>query len=251
MSATVGVAHKLTSRERFAPCVDFVSAPGRRPSCAVGELQSFDCSPRLPIPSALFVFLFGASGFAVGVCHICTATPSGIDAPLPLYPLSFNRSASARKLSGVSCSFSPLAFGVGHWRTASVNVVPACLPLSVEYPAAPEELESCLVAVGQHEEPLASVRRSNVRRPNKTPLRIEPERGKVFEHGVESETKVACDVLKENERRFALRDDADDVRPEVALVCGSELFSGDAERLTGVSRCDAIHCTAPAFAVEG
>lgn len=141
--------------------------------------------------------------------------------------------------------------GVGHMRAESVSVVPACLPLSVEYPAAPEEFESELVAVGQHEEPLASVRRANVRRPDQTPLRIEPERGKVGEDDVKSQPKVSCDVLEENERRVALRDDACDVGPEVSLVVDSELLAGDGEGLAGVARSDEIHATAPAFAVEG
>lgn len=56
------------------------------------------------------------------------------------------------------------ASGVGHILAAPVSVVPECLPLSVEYAAAPEEASSFVVAVGEHEEPLATVRRSNVGR---------------------------------------------------------------------------------------
>lgn len=35
-SRVVGVIHSAASRERFAPCVECRSAPGRRPSCEVG-----------------------------------------------------------------------------------------------------------------------------------------------------------------------------------------------------------------------
>jgi hypothetical protein len=37
---------------------------------------------------------------------------------------------------------------------------------------------------------------ADIARPYKHPLRIEPDFGKASEHGVESERKVACDVLK-------------------------------------------------------
>lgn len=122
--------------------------------------------------------------------------------------------------------------------------------VAVGHSARAEEFESGGL-VREDEEPLTSVRRSNIRRPTKTPFRIEPERGKVRDHGVEAQSKVTCDVLKENERRFALRDDACDVRPEVAFVFDAKLFAGDGEGLAGIARSDEIHCTAPAFAVEG
>lgn len=141
--------------------------------------------------------------------------------------------------------------GVGHNRAASVSVVPECLPLSVEYAAAPEEALSFAVAEGQHEEPLATVRRANVGRSHKIPLRIEPERGKVGQHSIEPKAKVSGDVLEEDERSSALRDDARDLGPEVSLVSLAELLAGDAEGLAWVSRNDEIHRATPAFAVEG
>jgi hypothetical protein len=141
--------------------------------------------------------------------------------------------------------------GVGQPRAASVSVVPECRPLSVEYAAAPEEALSFAVAVGQDEEALAAVRRADLGRAHKIPLRIEPERGKVGQHSIEPKAKVAGDVLKEDERRSALRDDARDLGPQVPLVALAALLSGDAERLAGVSRSDEIHCATPALAVEG
>lgn len=136
-------------------------------------------------------------------------------------------------------------------RAESVSVVPECRPLSVEYAAAPEEASSFVVAVGQHEESLATVRRTDVRRSHKIPLRIEPERGKVGQHSIEPKAKVSGDVLEEDERRSRLRDDAADLGPEVSLVALAELLPGDAEGLAGVSRNDEIHAATPALAVEG
>lgn len=56
--------------------------------------------------------------------------------------------------------------------------------------------ESPTVGVGsKDEQALASVAGPNVGRSNSDPLRIEPDRGKVSEHGVESQGNVPCDVL--------------------------------------------------------
>jgi len=43
-----------------------------------------------------------------------------------------------------------------------------------------------LVGVGQDEEPLAKMRRPEVARSKTVPFRIEPERGKVFQHDGEA-----------------------------------------------------------------
>jgi hypothetical protein len=47
------------------------------------------------------------------------------------------------------------------------------------------------------EEPVPLVGSADLRRAYKAPLRIEPEAGKVGEDGFESQSKVACDVLKD------------------------------------------------------
>jgi hypothetical protein len=52
---------------------------------------------------------------------------------------------------------------------------------------------------GKDEEPVALVGSADLRRADSAPLRIEPEGGKVGEHGVESEGKVPCDVLKDRD----------------------------------------------------
>ena len=95
------------------------------------------------------------------------------------------------------------------------------------------------------------MRGADVVRSEHTPLRIEPEGGKVPEHGVESQGKVPWHVLEEDQRRRGLFDDPSDVRPEVARVVGTTSVPGDAERLAGVAGRDEIHASAPRAAVEG
>jgi len=129
--------------------------------------------------------------------------------------------------------------------------VPECRPLSVEYAAAPELFASPLVAVGQDEQPFASMRGSDIGRAEHTPLRIEPERGKVGKNVGEPKRNVPCDVLEEPERCAGLVEDSSDVRPEVALVVGAEPSPGDAERLARVAARDEIHASTPRSSVEG
>lgn len=143
------------------------------------------------------------------------------------------------------------AHGVGHILTASVSVVPLCRPLSVEYAAAPDEALSPAVALGQHEEPFALVRRPNLGRGEQAPFRIEPELGKVAKHLGEPKANVTRDVLEEDEGGSALVDDASDFGPEVSLVGLSSPLAGDGEGLARVASSDEIHDATPRSAVEG
>lgn len=215
---TRGVFRSAASRLRFAPCVDLRSAPGRRPSCAFGVGQ------KIPVVLSPIRPWYG-----LGPCR-----------------------RSARS----SCSqyfellrLTPFAFSQAS--IASVSVVPECRPLSVEYPAAPELFASVLVAVGQDEEPLASVRRSDIGRAQHTPLRIEPERGKVGKDVGEPKRNVPGDVLEEPKRGAGFVEDSCDVRPQVSLVGVAESSSGDAEWLARVAACDEIHRATPRSSVEG
>lgn len=126
-----------------------------------------------------------------------------------------------------------------------------CRPLSVEYPALPEDALSFAVAVGQDEESLPLVRCADLGRSKQTPLRIEPEGGKVFENGVESQPKVSWDILKEHERRSRFLDDPRNVGPQVALVQFPELLPGDREGLARVSRAYEIDSATPRTSAEG
>lgn len=141
--------------------------------------------------------------------------------------------------------------GVGQALIASVNVVPECLPLSVEYPAAPEAFESPAVAVGQHEQPLSPVRGSHLICSETAPLRIEPHFGQVSKDLSEPQANVPWDILEDDELRLALLDDSFDIRPEVPLVLCSLPFPSDRERLTRISGSDEIHLSTPLSASEG
>lgn len=83
------------------------------------------------------------------------------------------------------------------------------------------------------------------------PLRIEPERGKIAENGVESHSKVPWHVLQDDDAGSHFAKDPGDIGPEVALILGTALPSGVAERLARVARRDEIHDAAPRAAIEG
>jgi hypothetical protein len=55
-----------------------------------------------------------------------------------------------------------------------------------------------VLSSGEDEEAFASVGSADLRCAYKAPLSIEPEAGKVGEDGVESSSKVPCDVLKQD-----------------------------------------------------
>lgn len=173
----------------------------------------------------------------VGVGHRCTLVASD-SPPSPLITCGALTSASHDR-------------GVGHPRAASVSVVPECRPLSVEYANAPEEAASFAVAVGQDEESLTLVRGSNVGRGEQTPLRIEPEFGKVGKHFGEPKRKVSSDVLEEREGGGDLFEDPPDLGPEVAFVVCASSLPRCAERLARVPAANEIHRSTPCAAIEG
>ncbi|MGW4850796.1 hypothetical protein ACWEPZ_06105 [Streptomyces sp. NPDC004288] len=92
-----------------------------------------------------------------------------------------------------SPDFQSLAAGVGSSETVWRRFIPPCA-------ACPAPVASEAVGVGsngEEEEALAVVGSADLRCAYKAPLRIEPEAGKVTEDGVESQSKVPCDVLKD------------------------------------------------------
>lgn len=91
---------------------------------------------------------------------------------------------------------------------------------------------------------------SNVVRSEHTPLRIEPECGKVGKDVGEPKRNVSLHVLEEDDADAGLVDDAPDVRPQVPLVVAPESFAGDAERLARVTGREPIHAATPCASVE-
>lgn len=80
-----------------------------------------------------------------------------------------------------------------------------------------------------------------------TPLRIEPQGGKVAEDAIKSSSKnEPWHILKKNNGRRGFVDDLRDGRPDPAFIVESLLGSGGAPRLAGESRSEAIHCAMPA-----
>ena len=59
------------------------------------------------------------------------------------------------------------------------------------------------------------------------------------------------DILEEYEGRSRPRDDAGDMRPEVARVVRAAAFARDGERLARIARSDDVHRASPRAAVEG
>jgi hypothetical protein len=119
-------------------------------------------------------------------------------------------------------------------------------------PIEPERSESFDVGVGQEPEPTALVRGPNARRGEDTPLRIEPERGKIACDVVEpSDWNNEGAVLHEDDSRSHVSDDPLCIGPEVAIVVKTQLGPGRRERLAGEAGSDEIHSATPRSAVEG
>lgn len=106
--------------------------------------------------------------------------------------------------------------------------------------------------MGQDEESHSPVRCSGIVRAQTTPLRIEPQRGQVPEHSVESSSSESCDVLHEDEAGSYLAHDPSELRPEAgALAVDALSLPGVADVLAGESASDEIHDSTPRAAVEG
>jgi hypothetical protein len=179
-----------------------------------------------------------------------TACVSGSPAPFPLIPFAWSSCLLASKLSGLSPSFWSAALGVGHWRIASVRVVPLCIT-PVVVVCLPADALSRVLAVGQNEDPLSSVGRTNVGRSKTHPLRIEPEIGQTSK---ESSNPIpgneASDVLHEDEARSHLANDPQELVDEVSLVVAAPLLSCRGVRLARDAAKDEIHQSSIAMAVE-
>jgi hypothetical protein len=105
--------------------------------------------------------------------------------------------------------------------------------------------------VGQKPEALPSVGGANVGRGEQTPLRIEPEVGKVGEDVRKpSGSHNVGDVLQEDEPRSHVSDDPLCHRPEVSVIVKATALAGSGERLAGEAGSDEIHPATPRATVE-
>lgn len=105
--------------------------------------------------------------------------------------------------------------------------------------------------MGQKPEALPSVGGANVGRGEQTPLRIEPEVGKVGEDVRKpSGSHNVGDVLQEDEPRSHVSDDPLCHRPEVSVIVKTAPLAGTGERLAGEAGSDEIHPATPRPSVE-
>lgn len=117
-----------------------------------------------------------------------------------------------------------------------------------------EERESATVEVGhadgQEEEPLALVRRADVRSLRQDDRHAETCAVQVSDDVVEATSQMTAHVLAEEPPRAALFGDAEDVGPEVSRVVGSAALPGAGEGLAGVPAHHEIHRATPRSSVE-
>lgn len=105
--------------------------------------------------------------------------------------------------------------------------------------------------MGEDEEPLAPMRRTDFRRREEARRKAVAHADQSSGDFGEAEAEMMGDVLEEDEGRLDLADDAGDMGPEVARVVRAPTLSRDGERLTRIARSDDVHRAAPRTAVEG
>ena len=157
------------------------------------------------------------------------------------------RAVSLRLLVRFRVPLLSPASGVGQSRIISVRFPPLA--------RVPEQARGVgqvvALAVGEDEEPLPLVGRTDFRR-------REEARRKAVAHADQSsgdlgeaEAEMMGDVLEEDEGRLTLANDAGDMRPEVPRVVRAPALARDGERLARIARSDDVHRAAPRAAVEG
>lgn len=113
-----------------------------------------------------------------------------------------------------------------------------------------EERESDVTAVGQHEIPLSSVRRTHVRSTKADGCTLVAEPLELGEDGGKSGS-CAPDVFPEDEGGVALVGDAEPLEEEPAAGAAEPgALAGDREVLARAAEHEAIHCAAPRSTVE-
>ena len=110
---------------------------------------------------------------------------------------------------------------------------------------------SFATGVPQEPEPFPAVGCTNGGRGEQTPLRIEPEVGKIPADTVEpSEANKSGDVLQEHEPGFHVSHDPGNVRPQPSLIIDTVTPPCARERLAVETGSDDIHAATPRATVE-
>jgi hypothetical protein len=108
-----------------------------------------------------------------------------------------------------------------------------------------------VLAVGENEQPLALVRRTDFRRREEARRNAVAHADQSSGDFGKSEAEMMGDVFEEDEGRFDLSNDPRDVGPEVPRVIRAPAFARDGKRLARISRSDDVHRAAPISAIEG
>ena len=215
MSASTKRGFKtLVAREILAPSGVVVSSWGPRDACA--RIASVKLVPGCAFDPGAFRPPADAESPTVGVGHNFAAIASGVPHPAPLF---FFRSA--------------------------------CLAIQTAASSPSDATDAS--GVGQNEDPLSAVRRSNVGRSKHAPFRIEPHAGQAPENDVNASNKQGSDVLHEDEPGSHLANDPHVLAPEPGprAIDDAGSRSGAADVLAGESANDEIHASTPRAAVEG
>ena len=149
---------------------------------------------------------------------------------------------------GFVCRFSlALARGVGQRRSSSVRFPPL--------DRVPEQARGVgqvvPLADGEDEEPLTLVGRADFRRCEEACRKAVAHADQSCGDFGEAEAEMMGDILKEDEGRLDLTDDAGDMRPEMAWVVRTPALACHGERLARIARSDDVHRAAPWAAIEG
>lgn len=148
---------------------------------------------------------------------------------------------------GFVCRFSlALARGVGQSRSISVRFPPL--------ERVPEQARGvgqfAALSVGEDEEPLALVGRTDFRRREEARRKAVVHADQSFGDFGEPEAEMMGDIFEEDEGRFGFADDPGDMRPEVPRVFRTPALARDGEWLARISRSDDVHRAAPRAAVK-
>ncbi len=139
-----------------------------------------------------------------------------------------------------------LARGVGQSRSISVRFPPL--------ERVPEQARGvgqfAAFPVGEDEEPLALVGRTDFRRRKQACRNAVAHADQSSGDFGEPEAEMMGDVFEEDEGRLDFADDASDMRPEVSRVVRAPAFARDGERLARIARSDDVHRAAPRAAIE-
>ncbi len=104
--------------------------------------------------------------------------------------------------------------------------------------------------MGQDEDPKPLVRRADFCRAEQTRRRRVTQSPKLSQDGLETEGDMARDIFEENPFGRTFPDDAGDLGPEVAGICGTTALSGRAGGLAGIAGEDRIECAAEGAGIE-